>query len=316
MFGTVYDLSTISILWFAGASAMAGLLNIVPRYLPRYGMAPEWTRAVRPLVLVFTGIAFAVTLLFRADVEAQGGAYATGVLVLMSSAAVAVTLSARRRRRPWQTRLFGAITLVFLYTTVVNVVERPDGVRIASFFIASIVVVSLVSRATRATELRVSGVRLDPTAARLVGQASAGDIRIIANEPNERDEREYREKEQEVRRANHIPGSDPVLFLEVTVVDPSEFASELQVTGEERFGYRVLRVESATVGNTIAAVLLHIRDRTGLLPHVYFGWTEGNPVVHLVRYLIFGDGDVPPITREVLRKAERDRDRRPLVHVG
>jgi hypothetical protein len=316
VFGTVYDLSTILILWFAGASAMAGLLNIVPRYLPRYGMAPEWTRAARPLVLVFTGVAFAITIGFRADVDAQGGAYATGVLVLMSSAAVAVTLSARRRGRRWPARLFALITLVFAYTTVVNVVERPDGVRIASFFIAAIVVTSMVSRALRATELRVSGVRLDETAQRLVDEQAAGDIRIIANEPNERDEREYREKEQEVRRANHIPDTDPVLFLEVTVVDPSEFSSLLQVTGEERFGYRILRVESATVANTIAAVLLHVRDRTGQLPHVYFGWTEGNPVVHLVRYLIFGDGDVPPITREVLRKAAPDRERRPLVHVG
>ena len=317
VFGTVYDLSTISILWFAGASAMAGLLNIVPRYLPRYGMAPEWTRAVRPLVLVFTGIAFAVTIIFRADVDAQGGAYATGVLVLMSSAAVAVTLSARRRGRRWPARLFALITLVFAYTTVVNVLERPDGVRIASFFIATIVVTSLLSRASRATELRVSGVELDATARRLVDQeATGGDVRIIANEPNERDEREYREKEEEVRRANHIPDNELVLFLEVTVVDPSEFSSLLQVTGEERFGYKILRVESATVGNTIAAVLLHVRDRTGLLPHVYFGWTEGNPVVHLLRYLVFGDGDVPPITREVLRKAERDRERRPMVHVG
>jgi hypothetical protein len=152
-FGTVYDLSTIGILWFAGASAMAGLLNIVPRYLPRYGMAPEWARAVRPLALAFTAIAFAITVIFRADVEAQAGAYATGVLVLMSSAAVAVTLSVRRRGRRATTLAFGLITLVFAYTTVANIIERPEGIKIASFFIATIVTTSLSSRATRATEL-------------------------------------------------------------------------------------------------------------------------------------------------------------------
>jgi hypothetical protein len=43
-------------------------------------------------------IAFVITWIFDASVDAQGAAYATGVLVLISSAAVAVTLSARRMK--------------------------------------------------------------------------------------------------------------------------------------------------------------------------------------------------------------------------
>jgi hypothetical protein len=316
-FGTVYDLSTISILWFAGASAMAGLLNIVPSYLPRYGMAPEWTKAVRPLALSFTAVAFTITVIFRANVEAQAGAYATGVLVLMSSAAVAVTLSVRRGGRRPAVLAFGLITLVFAYTTIVNIIERPDGVKIASFFIAAILTTSLISRVTRATELRVTEVKLDDTARRFVEEAAAeGELRIIANEPHARDLLEYLEKEHEERQRNQISAEDPVLFLEVTVSDPSEFASQLQATGEERYGYRILWMESSAVPNAIAAVLLHVRDLTGKRPHVYFDWTEGNPVAHLLRYLIFGSGEVAPVTREVLRAAEPDPRQRPFVHVA
>jgi hypothetical protein len=136
IFGTVYDVSTILILWFAGASAMAGLLNIVPRYLPRYGMAPDWTRAMRPLVIVFTIISFVITVIFKADVNAQGGAYATGVLVLMTSAAIAVSISAWRRHQKIWCVAATLIALVFGYTTLTNVFERPDGIKIAGVFIA------------------------------------------------------------------------------------------------------------------------------------------------------------------------------------
>jgi hypothetical protein len=316
-FGTAYDLSTIGILWFAGASAMAGLLNIVPRYLPRYGMAPEWTRAVRPLALAFTAVAFGITVIFRADVEAQAGAYATGVLVLMSSAAVAVTLSVRRRGRRPAVLAFGLITLVFAYTTVANILERPDGVKIAAFFIAAILTTSLISRVTRATELRVTEVILDQTARQFVKEAAAeSELRVIANEPDARDLLEYLEKEHEERQRNQIPADDPVLFLEVTVTDPSEFESQLQVVGEDRYDHRVLRTESSAVANAIAAVLLHLRDLTGERPHVYFDWTEGNPVAQLLRFLIFGSGEVAPVTREVLRAAEPDPRQRPFVHVA
>ena len=315
-FGTLYDLSTITILWFAGASAMAGLLNIVPRYLPRYGMAPDWARKVRPLVLVYTAIAFTVTILFRASVEAQGGAYATGVLVLMSSAAFAVTLAAHHRRSRHETLIFALITLVFLYTTIVNIIERPDGVKIAAFFISTIILTSLVSRVWRSTEIRAERVELDDMALSFIDEESHHTIRLIANRRNEGDENEYYWKEKEVREDNHIPPSDPVLFLEIEVSDASEFAETIQVKGVQVGPYRILHARSAAVPNAIAAILLEIRNRTGKIPHAYFGWVEGNPVQYLLRFLLFGEGDTAVVTREVLRRAEKISTRRPAIHVG
>jgi hypothetical protein len=315
-FGTVYDLSTICILWFAGASAMAGLLNIVPRYLPRYGMAPMWARMTRPLVLVYTAIAVVVTILFKANVEAQGGAYATGVLVLMSSAAFAVTLSARHHRS--RLRFFGfvLITMVFFYTTVTNIIERPDGIRIAAFFISSIMFVSMVSRVWRSTELRTEQVVLDAVAQRYIDEISTGTIRIIANELDAGDSEEYFLKEQEVREDNHIPVTDAILFLEIEISDASQFAEVLKVEGLEVEGYRILRTYSPAVPNAIASTLLHLRDQTQKLPHVYFSWGEENPFKFLLRFIIFGEGDIPLLTREILRKAEKDAINRPRIHVG
>ncbi|GII58394.1 amino acid transporter [Planotetraspora thailandica] len=314
-FGTLYDVSTIVILWFAGASAMAGLINLVPRYLPRYGMAPDWTRAVRPLVLVFTAIAFAITIIFKADVNAQGGAYATGVLVLILSASVAVTISTHRHGQRRLMAAFLIIDMVLAYTLVANVFERPDGVKIASFFIVAIIVTSLVSRATRSTELRVSRVHLDPCAEDFVNEA-AGEIHLIANDPGMRDQTEYHDKLREQWLIHRLRSAEPIMFAEVTVPDASEFESELRICGEDRFGYRVLSLQSPTVPNALAALLLYLRDRTGAVPHIYFHWTEGNPVVAMLRYLLFGGGDVPALTREVLRQAESDVARRPHVHVG
>jgi hypothetical protein len=295
---------------------MAGLINLVPRYLPRYGMAPEWTGAIRPLVLVFSAIAFAITIIFDADVDAQGGAYATGVLVLMLSAAFAVTLSAGKQGRHRAMVGFGLISFVLAYTLVDNVFERPDGVKIASFFIASIVGLSLISRATRSTELRVTAVHLDPLAEQFVNEAACGEIHVIANEPHQRDQAEYNDKLREAWLTHRLRPAEPVLFVEATVPDASEFESELHVKGEERYGHKILSVETSAVPNTLAALLLYLRDRTGSVPHIYFHWTEGNPVVAMLRYLVFGGGDVPPVTREVLRQAESDPELRPRVHVG
>jgi hypothetical protein len=320
-FGTAYDITTIAILWFAGASAMAGLLNIVPRYLPRYGMAPDWARATRPLVLLFSLIAFIVTWVFQADVEAQGGAYATGVLVLMSSAAFAVALSVRKARPQKLSKflMFGLITLVFIYTTLDIVREKPEGMKIAAFFIGSIVVTSLFSRVMRSTELRVETVEMDEVAKDIIlADAKQGKVRIIANRRQAGDEKEYRLKEQEVREDNHIPDRDKVLFLEIQISDASQFTETIKVQGAQVGEYRILRAKGAAVPNTIAAILLYIRDHSenGQLPHAYFGWVEGNPIQYLMRFLLFGEGDTAVVTREVLRRAETDPNRRPGIHVG
>ncbi|MET0852577.1 MAG: amino acid transporter [Candidatus Rokuibacteriota bacterium] len=316
-FGTLYDIATIVILWFAGASAMAGLMSVVPRYLPRYGMAPEWARARRPLAVVFTLVAALVTVIFRADVDAQGGAYATGVLVLMTSAAVAVALSAwrRRERARWA---YAAIVLVFAYTTVDNVVERPEGVKIASCFVVGIVLVSFVSRALRATELRATRVDLDERAGAWVDELAKTPegIRVIANHRDQGDAAEYRDEGRVKLADHHLSPDARVLFLEVRVSDASEFAGALRVRGIDVDGYRVLRTASPAVPNAIAATLLAMRDRTGTIPHVYFGWTEGNPFLFVLKYVAFGQGETAPVTREILRRVEPDPERRPVVHVG
>ncbi|CAN5180557.1 APC family permease [soil metagenome] len=317
-FGTVYDISTIAILWFAGASAMAGLLNIVPRYLPRYGMAPHWAAAVRPLVLVFTVIALIITLVFRANVDLQAGAYATGVLVLITSASVAVTLAALKKKQYKRTIAFALVSVVFAYTTVVNVIERPDGVRIAGLFIVGIIAVSIISRVQRSFQLRATSITLDETALEFVTADADefGAISIIANEPDAGDAMEYKHKLAEERRDSGIPMRTPVIFLEVYRSDSSNFEEDLVVEGHTLHGYRVLKVSSANVPNTIATILLTIRDETGVIPKVYFEWTEGNPISNMFRFLVTGVGEVAPVTREVLRQAEPVRARRPEVHVS
>ncbi|MFL6112216.1 MAG: amino acid transporter, partial [Catenulispora sp.] len=127
---------------------------------------------------------------------------------------------------------------------------------------------------------------------------------------------EYRDKELEQRQLNPIPDSCPIVFLEVDVTDLSDFAQELHVRGVDVDGYRVLRTRSPAVPNALAAIMLKIRDETGMRPHLHFQWSEGNPLTHIVRFVLLGQGETAPVTREILRQAEKDLTRRPVVHVG
>ena len=312
--GTAYDISTILILGFAGASAMAGLLNLIPRYLPKFGMAPEWARASRPLVLVFMGIATVVTLLFHADVDAQGGAYATGVLVLITSASTAVMLNAWRTRLRW---VYIATTAIFAYTTLANIFERPEGLKISLIFIGCILFTSFVSRVLRSTELRITDVQLDEAAEAILAEDDDQLIRLVARGPEVGDSLEGLDlSDHKVRYFHNLASNECLFFFEVERGDASDFSETLCVTGRSVGRHRILSAKSPVVANAIAGMLVYLQRRTGKVPHVYFKWTQVSPAVNIMRFLFLGEGDTAPLTHEVLRKAVSQPEQRPIVHVS
>lgn len=303
-FGSVYDLATILMLWFAGASAMAGLLNLVPRYLPRFGMAPRWAAHARPLVLVLFGISVVVTLLFRADVEAQAGAYATGVLVVMLSAALAVALAYAAERgardRAWRrkalvaTAYFGVVTTVFAFTLVDNVVARPDGVYIASAFILAILAIGAGSRYRRSTELRVNRLTLvDDDSAALWAEMSGRRVNLV---PLRTSTLEHRAKKAaEIRR--HYRAEEPLAFIHVHLADNrSDFLATLRAHVRREGRDYVIDVGGAVaIANTIAYVS-ELLDPVGL----FLGLTRRNRMSQALRYFLLGEGETGLLVYSIL----------------
>ena len=318
-FGTVYDASTVVILWFAGASAMAGLLNLVPRYLPRYGMAPEWARATRPLVFLLTGINLLVTYVFKADVTAQSDAYATGVLVLITSACVATMIDKwRKTDGSFGGRLslpYLFVTVVFVYTTAAVVIEKPVGIRISVWFIVAIMLTSFVSRLARSRELRCHGFRMaDPESKLLWDTIVHLELGVLV--PHRPGRRSLPSKEAAIRREHRIPRDLMVVFVEVELADASDF-DPMPVTSvrAEQGRYVVKLAGAASISHTLAALALEMAKH-GRPPEIHFGWTDETPWSGTLGFLLFGEGNVPWMVRELIRRAEPDPSRRPLIIIA
>jgi hypothetical protein len=284
-FGTVYDVSTILILGLAGASAMAGLLHLIPRYLPRFGMAPRWAALSRPLVLVLFVINVVITLIFGASVEAQSGAYATGVLVLILSAAFAATLALWRERR-WGLAFYtGILCLVFAYTLADNCLERPDGLIIGTVFTVLLILGCAVSRSIRSVEFRIPhGYFADVESQRLGPETRGKKVHLVPIPSASADAR--RTKRAEIVRHYNVRG--PFLFLHVNLLDNrSEFSAPLEVSLRKEGNDYVGEVFGAlAIANTIAYVS-EIIDPIS----VFIGLTRRGLMAQAIRYLLFGEGE-------------------------
>jgi predicted outer membrane lipoprotein len=330
--GTIYDISTILILWFAGASAMVGLLNLVPRYLPRFGMAPQWVAFVRPLVLVLFGLNVVVTLFFRGNVEAQAGAYATGVLGVLLSGAFAVTLAlwrehrdraqasgedepVRRNRLPLSIPYFALVTLIFTYTLIQNVYIRPDGLVIAVVFIVGITVLSALSRHSRSTELRVESITFeDRESETLWRNLACKKVNLVPLKELTRASMER--KAAEIRQYYTVQG--PLAFLHVNLIDDrSEFVSTLRLRvrrrrDSEQPGDYLIEVHGAVALANSIAYVSELIDPIAL----FLGLTRQNSVSQALSYLLWGMGETGILVYEILLRhweETPEEDVRPLI---
>jgi len=309
-FGTVYDLSTILILGLAGASAMAGLLHLIPRYLPRFGMAPQWAALSRPLVLTLFATDIIITLIFGADVEAQSGAYATGVLVLILSAAIAATLALRRERR-WGLAFYaGIVCLVFAYTLAENCLERPDGLIIGTVFTAILMLVCAISRSVRSVELRIPHGYFADIESWSIGRELTGKkVHLVPIENSS--EENCSKKRTEITR--HYNACGPFLFLHVNLLDNrSEFTAPPEVSLRKCGKDYVGEVFGAVaVANAIAFVSEAIDPIS-----IFIGLTRRNLMGQAIRYILFGEGETGLMVYTVLLRywdSTAEEDVRPLI---
>lgn len=324
-FGTVYDVSTIAILWFAGASAMAGLLNLIPRYLPRFGMAPRWMAFSRPLVLVLLVIDLAVTWYFNANVDRQSGAYATGVLVVILSAAIAAAIALTRERREaataaglqtkginWGALYSWAIAIVFAYALVENVRERPDGIIIGSIFTVSLIIVCFISRYQRQGELRVRHITFyDAESEKLWAELQTKHVNIVAVDSSST----IRFETQRDEITKHYRTEGPLAFIHVGLLDNRSNFYEAPMVRIERMGdqdYTIQVKEATVIANTIAYVALVTRAQSIFLR------LKGEPSLgQALRYFLFGTGAVGLRVHEILLSycADKPETERPRLYL-
>lgn len=320
VFGTLYDLSTILILFLAGASVTISLRDLVPPYLMRYGMEMRWAHRVGVMMHLFNVVILVVTLWFRASVSAQLWAYATSVLVLLTSAALAAFLDVRVRwstsRHRWLAQLpFFFFSAFFLAMVIHLLATNRSGLYVALIFVGVVVVMGLVSRWHRSTELRFHGFAFaDPVSQERWEEIRRLDFQVLV--PHRPEHGTLAEKEKEIRERHRLRPEVPILFVEAVLGDTSAFFQVPFMEIRKENGQEVIVVSRCvSVSHVLAAIALEFRH-VGRPPELHFDWSEESPLAANLSFLLFGEGNIPWMVHALIQKAERDPTRRPRVVVG
>jgi hypothetical protein len=321
-FGTVYDVSTVAILALAGLSFAITLASWIPPYLARLGMEFNWSVKLGFLVWLFTGLKFAVTIYFGADVDAHRAAYLTGVLAVFGFAALAAAVDVWQKRKwlgwhkPFRVPPLFLLALVVFAASVLWVVwERPVGAEIAGAFVVLVVAVSIVSRAWRSTELRFHGFEFaDKVTEHEWARLKAADYPMLV--PIRPGLTDLKEKEIEVRTRHRIPGTMPIMFVQAELADPSDFHHKPKVRIARENGRVVIHItRCCSLPHALAAAALELASEGGV-PEIHFGWSAENPVTANLHFVLFGSGNVPWMVYTLIHAADVPEDRKPHVVVA
>src|SRR6266478_6685590 len=318
-FGTLYDLSSVMILSLAGTSVAIGLRDFVPTYLHRLGMEFEWAHKMGATLHLFMLINLYVTLVYRASVTAQRGAYATSVLVLMTSAAAATVLDRwKARTGPWYRRLswyYFLVTLVFAATALAVMIQNPSGLQIAGWFILAIVGLSVVSRLLRTKELRFEGFQFVDEKSKFLWD-SMKFLQFPVLVPHRPGRTSLAEKEEQIRKRHRLTPDIHVVFIEAHIGDPSDFYCRPIMDVNQEQGRFILRITGCvSIPHVIATVALEL-SQADHIPEIHFGWSDENPLAANLNFILFGQGNVPWMVRELIRKAQPDTARQPRIVIG
>ncbi len=320
VFGTLYDLATILVLCLAGISVSIGLRDLLPRYLARYGMQLRWAQRIGVITHLINLTILIVTVVFRARVLAQQWAYTTSVLVLLTAAALAAGLDVRHRLAgSWLRFLmplpFFAICLFFLTMTGLVLWYSFSGPAIALVLVLLILLTAFVSRWLRSTELRFDGFTFNDEPSKNRWQ-EIRQLHFQVLVPHRPEHVTLREKERQVRSRHRLAPEVPIIFIEVQLGDPSDFYQQPLLEIYRDGDLEVIRVSRcASVAHVLAALLLEFRE-VGEPPEIIFDWSEEPPLAANLNFLLWGQGNIPWLVHELVRKAERDPHRRPRVVLG